>query len=118
MRTAEEQQHHDDVMELRRLIKEQRADDDFTQTPEAMTVPYGLVLDVRDEYGRMVVNLPRGSEPECAIHGSADIAVDATRGYRCRPCDRERKRVARFDPIKVEKLRASNRASKARARAR
>ncbi len=79
--------------ELEQLIAEQKRDDRAFQAPEKGTVPYGLVLDVRDQNGSMTVNLPRGAEPECVIHGRESLAEDPTRGYRCRVCDRDRKRL-------------------------
>ena len=99
--------------EIALLVDQQLRDDRDFQPPEQGTVPYGLVLDVRDQDGRTVASLPRGTEPECAIHGREDLAEDHTRGYRCRVCDRERKRakaaIRTAEEVKTHRLKEARR---------
>lgn len=85
-------------MELETLIAEQARDMRGTfQAPEPGRIPMGLLEEFFTEDGR--VSLPdvvgtREWELGCSIHGHAETVEDLTRGskFRCRACDRERKR--------------------------
>ena len=79
--------------ELARLIREQQADDTHYVQSEPFTVPFGFLADVMDEDGRLVTDrLPAYGEPECALHGGSEAVTAVDGSFRCRACDRDRKR--------------------------
>lgn len=82
--------------ELRRLIREQRADDVPIQRPEPMTQPLGLAVDFLDENGQLVAGVKRSRfDSSCPIHGHGEQAILGNGVLRCRACHREAQRSYR-----------------------
>lgn len=101
--------------ELEKLIAEQARDDRAYQAPEKHTVPYGNLLEVMDHQGRVRPPVRREYEAGCTIHGLLDLREDRTRNTPvCRLCDRERH--ARARRTNGDRMRALDRARKARDR--
>jgi len=79
--------------ELTLLIEEQKRDDDHYQRPEMHTVPFGNLLEVMDDNGRLRELVRKEWEQGCTLHGTLSLRPDPTRGAPvCRVCDRERKK--------------------------